>query len=177
MSNLDFLVLRDRTLLLYLLTYSELESTRVAVFLAMFLHLQAFLGLFDSVLKFQEAFHELREGVSMIFLTITMAFLPNGCFLAETILKGFILFVLTAFTGIMGCMCAPMFLAQRTAFLKSHLLGDLVVAGIITLALTFLELSSGFLRAFFCSLFLRIGIHYNFFNVLKNNQAFWLRSC
>ncbi len=67
-----------------------------------------------------------------------------------------------AFIGIMGCMRTPMFLAQRTVFLKSHLLKDLLVAGISTLVLTFLVLSSGFLRAFFHGLFLGIGIHYNF---------------
>jgi hypothetical protein len=106
----------------------------------------------------------------MVFLTITVAYLPNGCVLVETILKDSILFVLMALTGIMGCMCTPMLLTQRTAFLKSHLLGDLVVAGISTLLLAFPVLSSGFLRAFFCGLFLGIGIHYNFFNVLKNNQ-------
>ncbi len=50
-----------------------------------------------------------------------------------------------AFTGIMGRVRAPMFLAQRTAFLEFHLLGDLVVAGISTLVLTFLALSNGFL--------------------------------
>ena len=106
----------------------------------------------------------------MVFFTITVAFLPNGCFLAETILKGSILFVLMALTSIVGHVHAPMFLAECTAFLEPHLLEDLVVAGIITLALTFVTLSGGFLRAFFCGLFLGVGIHYNFFNVLKNNQ-------
>ncbi len=99
----------------------------------------------------------------MVFLTITVAFLPNGCFLVETILKGSIIFVLTAFTGIMGCMHAPMFLAECTAFLEPHLLEDLVVAGIITIALTFVALYGGFLGAFFHGLFLGIGIHYDFF--------------
>jgi hypothetical protein len=46
---------------------------------------QAFLGLFDRFLEFQEMFHNLHKGISMVFLTITMAFLSNGCFLAETI--------------------------------------------------------------------------------------------
>jgi hypothetical protein len=99
---------------------------------------------------------------------LAWSFIP--LLLAETILKVSILFILTAFTGIMYHMGTPMFLAQRTVFLKSHLLGDSVVAGISTLALTFLALYSGFLRAFFRGLFLGIGIHCNFFNVLKNNQ-------
>ncbi len=88
----------------------------------------------------------------MVFLTIAMAFLSNGCFLAETFLKGLVLFVLTALTSIMGCLRAPMFLAKRTTFLKFHLLGDLVS----TLVLAFLALSSGFLQAFFCNLILGV---------------------
>jgi hypothetical protein len=118
----------------------------------------------------------------MVFLTNTMAFLPNGCFLAETILKGSIHFVLMAFTGIMG-MHAPKFLAQHTAFLESHLPGDLVVAGICTLVLAFLVLSSGFLRAFFHGLFLGVRIHYNFSMLSRTTTSFltfvgstsWLR--
>jgi hypothetical protein len=102
----------------------RVRITRVTVFLATFLLLQAFLGLFDSFLEFRESFHELCKGIRMVFLTIAMAFLPNGCFLAETILNGSIIFVLMAFTSIMGCMHAPMFLAQHTAFLELHLLGD-----------------------------------------------------
>ncbi len=77
----------------------RVRITRVAVFLATFLLSQAFLGLFDSFLEFREVFHEMRKGISMVFLTITMAFLSNGCFLAETVLKSSILLVLTALTG------------------------------------------------------------------------------
>ena len=82
----------------------------------------------------------------MVFLTISMAFLSNGCFLAETILKGSILFVLTALTSIMGCVHALMFLAQRTAFLNLSLLGNSKFVGICTLMLAF---SGGFLHTFF----------------------------
>ncbi len=46
----------------------------------------------------------------------------------------------------------------------------MVVVGTTTLALTFLALSGGFLSVFFRCLILGIGIHYDFFNVLKNNQ-------
>ena len=56
----------------------------------------------------------------------------------------------------MGRMHAPMFLAQRTAFLDSNLFRDTVVVGTITLVLTFLALSGGFLSAFLCCLFLGV---------------------
>ncbi len=98
--------------------------TRVAVFLVTFLLLQAFLGLFDSFLGFQEAFHELSKGFRMVFLTIAKVCLSNGNFFAETILKGSIFLVLTALTGIMGRVCALMFLAQRAVFLNFCLFGN-----------------------------------------------------
>jgi hypothetical protein len=63
-----------------------------------------------------------------------------------------------------------MLLAQRAAFLDSHLFGDSDLVGTSTLALTFVELSGGFLGTFSCGLFLGVGIHYYFFNVLKNAQ-------
>ncbi len=68
-------------------------------------------------------------------------------------------------TGIVGGVRAPIILAQRSAFLNSHLLRDMVVIRTTTLALTFPTLSSGFLRAFLCGLFIGLGIYY-----LKNNQ-------
>ncbi len=82
----------------------------------MFLLLRAFLGLFDSLVKFREGFHELHEGISMVFLTIAMALGSNGCFSAETLFKSFIFLILTALTGIVGCVRAPMFLAQGAFF-------------------------------------------------------------
>ena len=54
----------------------------------------------------------------MVFLTIAIAFLSNNYFLAETILKCSVFLILTALTGIMGCVRAPIFLAQRAAFLN-----------------------------------------------------------
>ncbi len=135
--------------------------------MATFLLSRAFMGLFDSILELREAFHDLREGISMVFLTFTMAFLSNGCFLAETLLKSSILLVFTALTGIVGRMCAPMFLALRTAFLNSCLFRDLEFIGIRTLALTF---PGGFLSTFLCSLIFGIGVCYTFFNVLKDTQ-------
>jgi hypothetical protein len=103
----------------------------------------------------------------MVFLTIAMAFLSNGYFLAETILKGSIFLVLMALTGIMGCVHAPMFLAQRAAFLNFCLFGNVKFVGISTLSFTF---SSDFLSTFLRGLFLGIGTHYYFFDVLKNAQ-------
>ena len=107
----------------------------------------------------------------MGFLTITMAFLSNGYFFAETILKGSIFLVPTALTGIVGCVRALMFLAQCTTFLESHLLGDLVVIGISTLGLAFLALSSGFLQAFFAilSLMLEFATHFSTFSRMPNS--------
>jgi hypothetical protein len=75
-----------------------------------------------------------------------------------------------ALTGIVGRVHASLFLAQHTAFLDSHLFRDTVIVGTTTLVLTFLVLFSGFHRAFFHGLFLGIGIHYDFFNVFKNNH-------
>ena len=89
----------------------------------------------------------------MVFLTITMAFLSNRCFLAETLFRSSILLVLVPLTGIMGRMHAPMFLAQRSAFLNSYLFRDSEFVGISTLALTF---PGGFLSTFFRSLILGI---------------------
>ena len=55
-------------------------------------------------------------------------------------------------------MRAPMLLAQRAAFLNSHLFGDLDLVGTSTLALTFVALPGGFLGTFSCGLFLGVGI-------------------
>jgi hypothetical protein len=128
--------------------------------------------------------HKLRKGIGIFFLIIAIALLSNGCLSTETLLKSPIFLVLTTLTSIVGRVSAPMFLAQHAAFLDSHLFRDTIVVGTTTLALTFLMLSGGFLSVFFCGLVLGIGIHYDFFNVLKNNQGFltlvgsasWLRS-
>ena len=85
----------------------------------------------------------------------------------ETILKGSILLVLTALTGIVGHMHAPMFLAQCAAFLGFHLLGNSKFVGISTLLFTF---SGDFLSNFLRGLFLGIGTCYYFFDILKNAQ-------
>ncbi len=77
---------------------------------------------------------------------------------------------LMAVTGIVGRVRAPMFLAQCTAFLDSHLFRDTVVLGTTTLVLPFLVLSGGFLTVFFHGLFLSIRICYYFFDVLENAQ-------
>jgi type IV secretory pathway TrbL component len=137
---------------------------------ATFLLSQVFLGLSNSFLEFRETVHDLRERVGIFFLTAAVALLSNGCFSAETLLKSSIFLVFTALTGIVGCVRAPMLLAQRAAFLNSRLFGNLVIVGITTLALTFVALSGGFLSAFLCSLFLGVGICYYYFNVLKNAQ-------
>jgi hypothetical protein len=63
-----------------------------------------------------------------------------------------------------------MLLAQCAAFLDSCLFVNSILIGVTTLALTFVAFSGGFLGAFLRSLFLGIGIHYYFFNVLKNAQ-------
>ncbi len=102
-------------------------------------------------------FHDLREGIKMVCFTITMAFLSNGCFLAETLLKSSILLILLALNGVVGCVCVPMFLALCTAFLNFHLLGKLKFVRISTLMLTF---SGGFLSTFLHGLILGIGICY-----------------
>jgi hypothetical protein len=106
----------------------------------------------------------------MVFPTIAMALWFNGCLSAETLFKSPIFFVLMALTGIVGCVHTPMFLAQRAAFLNSHLFGDTLVCGTTTLVLTFLALSGGFLSVLFHVLFLVVGICYYFFNVLKDAQ-------
>ena len=114
---------------------------------------QAFLGLFDHFLEFQEMFHNLHKGISMVFLTITMAFLSNGCFLAETLFK-------RSFSYFWHS-------AQCIAFLNFRLLGDSKFVGISTLMLTF---SGGFLSTLLHGLIFGVGICYYFFNVLKNAQ-------
>ncbi len=169
-SNLDFL-LRDPTVSTTIpIILFGVGITRVAVFLAMFLLSRTFLGLFDSFLEFREAFHKLSERIGMVFLTIAVAFCSNGCLSVETLFKSPIFLVLMALTGIEGRVRAPMFLAQRAAFLGSHLFRDTVVRGTTTLALTFLALSSGFLGTFLFDPFLGVGICYYFFGVLKNAQ-------
>ena len=135
-----------------------------------FLLSRTFLGLFDSFLEFREAFHNLREGIGMVFLTFTIVFCSNGRLSVETLFKSSIFLVFTALTGIVGRVHAPMFLAQRAAFLKPHLFRDMVVRGTSTFALTFLALSSGFLGTFLFGPFLGVGIRYYFFDVLKNAQ-------
>jgi hypothetical protein len=50
----------------------------------MLLLLRTFLGLFDRLLKFQDALHDLHEGIRS--LTAAVALLSNGCFSAETLL-------------------------------------------------------------------------------------------
>ena len=128
------------------------------------------MGLFDSFLEFREAFHKLREGIGVVFLTFTVVFLSNGRLSVETLFGSSIFLVLTALTGIVGRVRAPMFLAQGAAFLDSHLFGDSDLVGTSTLALAFLALSGGFLGTFSRGLFLRVGIRYYFFNVFKNAQ-------
>ena len=86
-----------------------------------------------------------------------MAFLSNGCLLAETLFKSSIFLVLMALTSIVGGVCTPMFLAQCAAFLNLRLFGNSNFVGICTLMLTF---SGGFLSVFLCSLILGIGICY-----------------
>ncbi len=105
----------------------------------------------------------------MVFLIIAVPLWSNGCLSAETLFKSPIFLVLTALTGIVGCVSVPMFLAQCAAFLDSHLFRDTVVRGTTTLALTFLVLSRGFLCTFLFGHFLGIGIHYYFFDVLIKN--------
>ena len=75
-----------------------------------------------------------------------MAFLSYGCLSAETLLKSSIFLVLMALTGIVGRVRAPILLAQRAAFLDSHLFGDSNLVGTSTLVLTrVVALSGGFL--------------------------------
>ena len=106
------------------------------------------MGLFDSFLEFREAFHKLREGIGVVFLTFTVVFLSNGRLSVETLFGSSIFLVLTALTGIVGRVRAPMFLAQGAAFLEPHLFGNTVLRGTSILALTLLALPSGFLSAF-----------------------------
>ncbi len=73
-----------------------------------------------------------------------------------------------ALTGIVGCMHTLMFLAQRAAFLESHLFWEMVVYGTTTFVLTFLALCSGFLSTFLFGHFPGVGIRYYFFDVFKN---------
>ena len=65
-----------------------------------------------------------------------------------------------------------MFLAERAAFLDSHLFGDSNVVGTSTFTLTPAALSGGLFGAFLGGLFLGVGICYYFFDVLKNAQQF-----
>jgi hypothetical protein len=92
----------------------------------------------------------------MVFLTTAVAFLSNGYFLAETILEGSIFLVPTTLTGIIGRLRAPIFLAQRAAFLNFCLFGFC-----LPFPVTFSVLSC---------LFLGVGTCYYFFDVLKNTQ-------
>ncbi len=68
----------------------------------------------------------------------------------------------------MGRVRTPMLLAQRAAFLDTHLFGDSDLVGTSTLALTFVVLPGGFLGTFSCGFFLGVRIRYYFFNILKN---------
>ncbi len=136
----------------------------------MFLLSRTFLGLFDSFLEFREAFHNLREGIGVVFLTFTVVFRANGHLFVETLFKSSIFLVFTALTGIVGRVRAPMFLAQCATLLRPHLLRDTIVFGTSTLALTFLAFSGGFLGTFFLDPFLGVGIRYYFFNILENDQ-------
>ncbi len=95
----------------------------------MFLLLRTFLGLFDSFLEFREEFHDLREGIGVVFLTFTVVFRSNGRLSTETLFKSSIFLIFTALTGIVGRVRAPMFLAQGATFLEPHLFGDTVVLG------------------------------------------------
>jgi hypothetical protein len=108
---------------------------------ATFLLSQTLLGLFHSLLEFQETVHDLREGIGTFFPAIAVVFLSYSCLSSETLLKSSIFLVLTALT-----VCAPMLLAQRTAFLDSHLFGDSDLVGTSTLAVTFVALSGSFLE-------------------------------
>ncbi len=132
---------------------------------------QAFLGLFDSFLEFRVAFHELCKGNGIFFLAIAIALRSNGCLSAETLFKSSIFIVLTALTSIVSCVRAPIFLAQRAAFLDFHLFRDTVVCGTTTLVLTFLALFSGFLSVLFWafSLALEFATTFSTFSRMTNS--------
>jgi hypothetical protein len=106
----------------------------------------SFLGLFYSLFEFRETVNYQREGVGTFFLAIAVAFLSYGCLSAETLLKSSIFLALMALTSIVGRVRAPILLAQRAAFLDSHLFGDSNLVGTSTLVLTrVVALSGGFL--------------------------------
>jgi hypothetical protein len=103
--------------------------------------------------------------LALSFLPLPWRFCPTAAFPLKPFLR-----VPMALTGIVGRVRAPMLLAQHATFLDSHLVGDSDLVGSSALALTFVELSGGFLGTFPRGLFLGIGIRYYFFNVLKNAQ-------
>ncbi len=107
----------------------------------------------------------------MVFLTVAIVFRSNGCLSVETHFKSSIFLVLMALTCIVGCVHAPMFLAQRAAFLEPHLFRDMVVRGTTTLVLTFLALSGGFLGLSFLtlSLVLECATTYSTFSRTPNS--------
>jgi hypothetical protein len=76
------------------------------------------MGLLDRFLKFQETFHDLRKGISLVSLTAAVALLSNGCFPSETLHKSSIFVILMTLTSIVGCVHAPMLLAQAQLFLN-----------------------------------------------------------
>ncbi len=104
----------------------------------------------------------------MVFLTIAVALLSNGYFLAETILKGSIFLVLMAITGIVGHVHAPIILAQRAAFVNFRLFGNAKFIEISTLSFTF---SGDFLSIFFVafSLVLELATTFSTFSRMPNS--------
>ena len=80
----------------------------------------------------------------MVFLTFAVVLQSNGCLSVELFLRvpSFSYLRHSPVLWAMCAPCAPMFLAQRAAFLEPHLFRDTVVCGTTTLALTFLALSA-----------------------------------
>ncbi len=122
--------------------------------------------------SFEKRSMNCAKKLAWCFLPLPLHFAPNGCLSIETLFKSSIFLVLTALTGIVGPVHAPMFLAQCTAFLEPHLFRDTVVRGTTTLALTFLALSGGFLGTFLFGLFLGIGICYYFSTFSRTPNSF-----
>ncbi len=161
-SILDFLLLWDPTVLPYPLSYSESESLELLYSWQSFFFCELFWLFLTAFSSFGKRSMNCAKELEWSFLPLPWLFCPMVTFLWKPFIR-----VPTALTSITGRLRAPIFLAQRRAFLNFCLFGNAKFVGISTLLLTF---SGDFLSTFLHGLFLGIGTCYYFFDVLKNAQ-------
>ncbi len=111
-SSLDFLLLRDPTVLPYPLSYSELESLESLYSWQRVFFRKLFWVFLTAFSSFEKHSMNCAKELAWSFLPFPWRFDPMAAFPLKTLLKSPISLVFMALTIIMGHVRALMFLAQ-----------------------------------------------------------------